>query len=209
MIYLYIKTHNKTGLKYLGKTVAKDPFTYKGSGTYWKRHIKKHGYDVTTEIIFETDDKIELEKIGKHYSDLYNVVESKNWANLKEESGDGGWDFVNNDPKVKEKQKMRIGVMNSFYGKTHSEETKRRLSELNKGISKGPQSKEHSEKIKNALLGKKFTDERKKNISNAKKGKPAHNKGLSDVKVECPHCKKIGGRSAMKKWHFDKCKERL
>lgn len=28
-IYLYVKTHRKTGLKYFGKTV-KDPLTYKG-----------------------------------------------------------------------------------------------------------------------------------------------------------------------------------
>ena len=38
MIYLYKKTHNKTGLKYLGKTISKDPYTYSGSGVYWTRH---------------------------------------------------------------------------------------------------------------------------------------------------------------------------
>ena len=43
MFYLYIKTHSKTGLKYLGYTQKKDPFSYTGSGTYWKRHLKKHG----------------------------------------------------------------------------------------------------------------------------------------------------------------------
>jgi len=48
--YLYIKTHNITGLKYLGYTKRKDPYKYKGSGDYWTKHINKHGYDVTTEI---------------------------------------------------------------------------------------------------------------------------------------------------------------
>ena len=38
-MYLYVKTHNKSGLKYLGKTIQ-NPFKYKGSGTYWLRHIK-------------------------------------------------------------------------------------------------------------------------------------------------------------------------
>lgn len=52
-IYLYKKTHNKTGLQYLGKTKSKDPHKYKGSGVYWTSHIKKHGYDVTTEILRE------------------------------------------------------------------------------------------------------------------------------------------------------------
>ena len=35
--YLYVKQHNKTGLKYFGKTTKKDPLKYKGSGLYWKR----------------------------------------------------------------------------------------------------------------------------------------------------------------------------
>lgn len=50
IIYLYLKTHNTTGLKYLGKTV-KDPSTYKGSGLHWTRHLAKHGNDVNTEAI--------------------------------------------------------------------------------------------------------------------------------------------------------------
>ena len=45
IIYLYVKTHRKTGLKYLGKT-KKDPFVYQGSGVHWKNHLNKHGYDV-------------------------------------------------------------------------------------------------------------------------------------------------------------------
>lgn len=39
--HLYKKTHNITGLKYLGQT-TKNPYKYRGSGTYWKRHIKIH-----------------------------------------------------------------------------------------------------------------------------------------------------------------------
>lgn len=90
MIYLYLKTHNKTGYKYLGKTTSSDPFTYKGSGKLWKRHIEKHGYDVTTEILFETQDKNELKQVGIYYSKLWNVVESTVFANLIQEEGDGG-----------------------------------------------------------------------------------------------------------------------
>jgi hypothetical protein len=52
-ISLYLKTHNQTGLQYLGKT-TQDPFTYKGSGSYWRKHIAKHGNDVTTTILFES-----------------------------------------------------------------------------------------------------------------------------------------------------------
>jgi len=89
MIYLYVKTHNKTGLKYLGKTV-RDPYKYKGSGKRWFEHIKKHGYDVTTEVIgvFSTNEELKLFSIP--LSEKLNIVESSEWANLKIESGDGG-----------------------------------------------------------------------------------------------------------------------
>lgn len=50
---LYVKTHNKTGLKYLGYT-KRDPFKYKGSGYCWVPHIRKHGNDVSTEILLVT-----------------------------------------------------------------------------------------------------------------------------------------------------------
>lgn len=90
MYHLYIKTHRKTGLKYLGQTKSKNPQSYRGSGTRWINHIKKHGYDCETEIILSTEDKEELKRQGIYYSELYNVVASKAWANLKTEAGDGG-----------------------------------------------------------------------------------------------------------------------
>lgn len=89
MIYLYKKTHKKTGLKYLGKT-TQDPYKYNGSGVYWERHLKTHGYDIETEILFETLNKEELKEQGLYYTKLWNIVESDEWANLKPETGDGG-----------------------------------------------------------------------------------------------------------------------
>lgn len=90
MIYLYLKVHNTTGLKYLGKTISKDPHKYTGSGKVWLRHIKKHGYDVTTTILLETESEQELHDAGIYYSDLWNVVESKEFANIIREEGSGG-----------------------------------------------------------------------------------------------------------------------
>jgi len=88
--FLYKKTHKVTGLKYLGYTKSPDPHEYTGSGKYWSRHVKKHGYKVDTEILLETNNKKEIKEKGLYYSKLWNVVESKEWANLKPESGDGG-----------------------------------------------------------------------------------------------------------------------
>lgn len=99
MNYLYLKTHNKTGLIYLGKTKQDDPWSYTGSGKLWKRHIKKHGYDVKTQILLATDDENELNETGVFFSRLFGVVKSSLFANLMEESGDGGDTWSNNPNK--------------------------------------------------------------------------------------------------------------
>lgn len=82
-----IKSHNKTGLKYLCATSKEKYDLYGGSGVYWKRHLKKYGKDITTELLFETDSKDELREKGLYFSSLYDVVESDLWANLIPETG--------------------------------------------------------------------------------------------------------------------------
>ena len=104
--YLYIKTHNKTGLKYFGKTISKDPYKYTGSGTRWTRHLNKHGNDITTEIVGYYLDEEECKKVALEFSLRNNIVESKEWANLKEEKLDGGFDYIN---------KNKLGSKNSSF----------------------------------------------------------------------------------------------
>lgn len=92
MFKLMIKTHKITGLKYLCITKRENYKKYLGSGTYWKNHLEKHGYYIETKLIFATEDyKIFVDKCN-HYSMLYNVVFSKEWANLVPETG-----YNNND----------------------------------------------------------------------------------------------------------------
>jgi hypothetical protein len=123
--YLYVKTHNITGLKYLGYTKRKDPYKYKGSGKYWIKHIKKHEYDVTTEILKECLSKDEIKEWGLYYSNLWNIVESrdnngnKTWANLKPEDGDGGQTaFGDMHPMKNPKHRVKISGENHYSKKT-------------------------------------------------------------------------------------------
>lgn len=119
-IYLYVKTHNKTGLKYLGKTTKQDPHAYHGSGADWKTHLKEHGVDYTTDIIRECQTNEELNRWGRYYSDLWNVVESPEWANRIPETGGGG---------------------------NHTEERKELFRRQQLGKKKPPRTEEHTEKI--------------------------------------------------------------
>lgn len=140
-IYLYKKTHKDTGLKYLGKTIAKDPYTYPGSGIYWTRHLETHGNNVETEILRECATEEELKFWGQHYSKLWNVVESKEWANLIEEAGPGGF---------------------------WSNESKKKLSETNKAILAKLSPEEKSQRMKNSCCSpESYTPQR---IENMRKG---------------------------------------
>jgi len=63
--FIYIKIHNYTGLKYFGRTIRKNVYKYKGSGKYWKRHIKIHGYDCKTFVIKIFDNEKKTKKSNK------------------------------------------------------------------------------------------------------------------------------------------------
>jgi hypothetical protein len=116
--YLYKKTHNKTGLQYLGQT-KQDPYKYQGSGADWVEHINEYGYDVTTEILLETADKDKRNELGRHYSKLWNVVESDRWANRIPETGGGPGGITGRDRGEEFSKKCVInntGSKNPSYG---------------------------------------------------------------------------------------------
>jgi hypothetical protein len=183
-IYLYVKTHNKTGLKYLGKTSSLDPYSYSGSGTRWLNHLKKHGYDFQTEIIRECQTEEELKEWGLHYSNLWNVAESNEWANLKSEEGQGGKHNQETKKRLSEikKEQYALGKLKPWNkGKTgiYSQETRSKISEANK-------KRKHSKKtkLKMSLANRSsyqrtasVSDETKKKLSEARKGKPSPTKG--------------------------------
>jgi len=91
IIYLYIKQHSITGLKYFGKT-TKNPFLYNGSGKYWSRHIKKYGpLFIQTIEVWGFDNQTSCTEFALKFSKDNNIVESNEWANLCLENGtDGG-----------------------------------------------------------------------------------------------------------------------
>lgn len=179
-IYLYVKTHTKTGLKYLGMTASKDPHLYSGSGIYWKNHLQKHGYEYTTEILKECKNKDEIKEWGLYYSRLWNIVESKDWANLKEEQGDGG----RQSKEVREQiGKAGIGRIPWNKGKQiWNEEERKKIGKRNKEREK--QSEETVKKRIQKNTGKKRTDEQKQRMSLAQQGKTVsedHAKKISNA----------------------------
>lgn len=112
-IYLYIKISPK-GLFYLGKFIErKDPYhtiyRYRGSGTYWKRHLKKNKIrtsDIQTIILHETYDEKEIKSLGLYYSKLFDVSNNDNWANLVDENGEGCCNIL--DKEMIERRTLKL-----------------------------------------------------------------------------------------------------
>jgi len=122
--FLYVKTHNITGFKYFGKTIKENVQKYRGSGTHWLRHIRKHGYDVTTEIIGYYIDKDECVAAALKFSIENDIINSLVWANLINENGlDGGgagglrsnsgdnFRILNAQPKTEQQRKYISDVL--------------------------------------------------------------------------------------------------
>ena len=196
--YIYVK-QAPSGLMYLGKTVKNikdNPNCYIGSGEYWKAHLKKYSYtykDIKTWILHETEDNEDLINTGRYYSQLWNVVESDQWANLKEEDGTGG-----DTSRCKTKEQYRAAAMkaaetrrrNGTYAISEETRLKQRLAKLGKpGCMKGRKRPD--------MVGE-------KNYSSTPEGRKKNSedrKGIKQTIITCPTCGKQGGQQTMKARH--------
>lgn len=173
MIYLYIKQHSITGLKYFGRTTSINPFEYPGTGVYWKSHWKKHGRQyIKTLEIWGFDNQELCTEFALKFSKDNNIAKSKKWANLIPENGkDGG-----NTSKGKD---------HHMYGRILSEETRKKMSKSRQGKNNPFYGKKHTNKTKNKIIkslkalagenhfnrGSKRNEETKRKMSIRKKGR--------------------------------------
>lgn len=188
MIYLYVKQHSITGLKYFGKTYYTDPYKYKGSGTYWKKHIKKYGrHYVETLNVWQFECPEECSKFATKFSAENNIVESNEWANLITENGRDG----------------------SPNGRVFTDDHRRKLSESHKGYKHKPESIERMKgriisdetraKFSKASSGRRHNDETKLKISQSNKGKPKST-------ATCSVCGTSSSVNNISRWHNERCK---
>lgn len=191
MIYLYVKTHNITGMKYFGKT-TRNLINYTGSGKYWKRHLDVYGNDCSTKIVaeFEDTDKDQCSEFAINFSREHQIVESHEWANLIEENGLDGAP-MNHPPhiftdeqktKISQKSKEMWGDLNKrktiIQSQKDSWTSDRRFKQSQR--LKGVARPNHSQKMKGRPLslthpwhnGAPKTEDHKKKISEGLRGKP-------------------------------------
>lgn len=228
MIHLYVKTHR---FEYFGKTTKDDYVQYRGSGKYWSRHIKAHGYDVSTILIksFNDEDIDECSIFAIEFSQVNNIVKSESWANLREENGLDGApvgttgvkfsDDVINDMSEKlvvrwEDQEYRERVSNSFI-KSWSPERKLFNSVMMKTKWTEDRKSIHSNFIQNKwkepeyrsnvvskLKGLVRTTEQRERISNGLKGVPKSPEHIQNLKAPKTRVTRILDRKEMAVNHF-------
>jgi len=179
----YVYEHKKLDtleVFYVGKG-CKNRYKSKRSRNYkWKAIEQIHGVLPIIVKYFET------EKEALNFEvDLINKYREKGveLANISS-GGDGAYEGNQH-----------------LLGHKHSEETKKKISEANKG-------KIASDKVKEAfVLSNKtrvWTEESRKKISEARKKKLMENPPKT---VTCPHCGKQGKDYAMPRYHFNNCKQ--
>jgi hypothetical protein len=179
-IYLYVKTHQKTGLKYLGKTSREDYHEYPGSGLIWKRHLKKHGQDYSTEILLKTESIEEARETGIFFSRLFDVVNSTEWANLTVEDANGGENLkkLTRTPEWnKNISRSKLGKKNPNYkhGLSTNEIKKQKYEKSKQKRLEVEEKKNYVKKERHefGMSGIRHREESKRKISEALKGKPS------------------------------------
>lgn len=174
------------GKRYIGIT-SRDPHIRWKNGlgygdTIVGRAIEKYGWDnVKKNKIkhkFTVDEAKEKEKqLIKKYKTL-----DRNYGYNMTEGGDGSYGYKHTKESKLKMSKNHYNVTgenNPFYHKHHSEETKQRLRELNKGktIPENVRRKMGMKGKNHPLYGKHHSEESKIKMSEAQKGPKSHNWG--------------------------------
>lgn len=211
---VYKTTNLINGKEYIGLD-TKNNLDYYGSGIYIKRAIKKYSkVNFKKRILCKCNNIKELKEAEIIYIELYNTFKGRGYnltaggegllgfrhsqksINLMKETKANWTDEERREYKKRNSEGQKgkhIGILNPFYGKTHSKEFKEKMSikqknitlnekfgkikaeEIRKKISKyqkgRKKSKEHNRKNSESHKGKIFSESHRKNIGLVRKGK--------------------------------------
>lgn len=173
--YIYRVTNKINGHMYIGKHAYNKPEldkSYHGSGTRLKYAYNKYGIENFTMEILEwigTNDD-DLNEAEIKWIDTFDTYHNPEHYNMTP-----GGDGVSSE--------MMLGENNTFFGKRHTEETKKKLSEQKSGENNPNYGKTGEDSF---FYGKHHTEETRKKISSANKGKHVSEetkKKLSEMKM--------------------------
>jgi hypothetical protein len=136
---------------------------------------------------------------------LKRLNAAKNEKYLNQVNGDLNWDTTGVLRTLEQIESVRKKLKGRPLSETHIQNLKKPKTEEHKKNMRKPKPEGFAKKLvgnqnakgKKSWLGKHHSDETKKKLSEYNKNEP---------KVVCPYCSKVGKKSSMARWHFDKCK---
>jgi hypothetical protein len=159
-VYIWInKTNNR---KYIGyhKGSQDDGYISSTSNDNFWKDFEEHEFE--RQILFEGT-RDECLKYEQNYLKSIDISSDEWYNNAR------GAEIIFT-PEVRDKiRNHHIGKPSGMLGKTHSEDTRQRLSEAHKQIE---HTKDWNEKVSKALKGKKKSEEHIKNMSKSRTGRP-------------------------------------
>lgn len=167
--FVYVTINKVTGKSYIGQKHFDSNNSnweeYLGSGKILKQSIEKYGEDKFYKVIigFAVNDE-ELNNLEKLLIDVNNATKDRNFYNISE-GGHGGNTFAGYSAEEFEQYcKSLCGENNPYYGKHHSDETKKKMMEKRKNRIYHPLSAEAKEKISKSQKErlKKYNPKKKK-----------------------------------------------
>lgn len=168
MKYVYLTTNLINNKKYIGQHNGEIDDSYIGSGTIFLKAVKKYGKEnFKKEILEICNSQEELDKAEQKWIKNLNAVFDNNFYNIAE-GGSGGNPCLGLTAEQEKARRKKIseslkGEKNPFYGKGFCKEEHPMWGKHH--------SEESKEKMRQAKLGKKLSEEHKKKISQNNKEK--------------------------------------
>ena len=152
--FVYRWYDNSNGMYYVGSHKGTVNDGYIGSGKRFSRAYSKRPECFTREILYVGEDYRELEEFildtidAKSNPAYYNLINGSFNCKFSKEQREKISNSLRGKKASKEaREKMsasRTGEKNHFYGRTHSEETRRKISEAKKGKYVGDEAMQHA-----------------------------------------------------------------
>jgi len=225
MIGIY-KITNKKGKVYIGQSILieKRWNSYKSLNCENQvrlfRSLQKHGISEHTFEVVEECAVGELNTKERYWQDFYEVLGEKG-LNCKL-TGTSDKSGKHSEASKQKMAETRTGQKRGPQTPEHiAKRTAHAKGKTYEEIHGAKRAKELRENKRIKMLGSEkgpCTEERRNNISQARTGNSRQGTRHSATtiqkmkkpkeKIECPHCKQIGGNSQMTRWHFENCKQR-
>jgi hypothetical protein len=162
--YIYFHVNLCTGkVFYVGKGSGDRAWSKESRNKYWHNIVKKYGYDI--QLFEEELSEQEAFEREKYWISRFKDM-GYDLANLTD-GGEGVSGLLHSEQTKIKISEVNKGNKNGL-GYKHSEESKKKMSETRKGRLK---SEQHKLKISEGNKGQIFSEKRKENISKSLKGR--------------------------------------